>query len=128
MIYNFFRSPRDLYPDEQQDYQDYFVQHLFSVFCHKTLTTVNGYHMILLRQMEDIRKHGVAFDYKEFDKDTSAIGAPIFNHEGKPVAAIVVAGPSQRISLTYDSPLVVELKDAAEKISAQLLFNGKIDE
>ena len=78
--------------------------------------------------MEDILKNGVAFDYKEFDKDTSAIGAPIFNHEGTPVAALVVAGPSQRISLTHDSPLVIELKEAAAKISAQLLYSGKMDE
>ena len=79
----------------------------------------------LLRQLEEIRKTGVAFDHEEFDKDTSAIGVPIFNHEGNPVAALVVAGPSRRISLNKNSPVVTEIKATAANISAQLHFNGE---
>ncbi len=79
----------------------------------------------LYGQLEKIRKKGVAFDHEEIDEGTSAIGAPIFNHEEKPVAALVVAGPPQRITSNNNSPLISELKTAAAKISAQLYYDRK---
>jgi DNA-binding IclR family transcriptional regulator len=77
----------------------------------------------LNRQLDEIQIRGVAFDDEEIDEGTSAIGAPIFNHEERPVAALVVAGPSQRFSTGRDSHLVTELKTAAAKISAQLYYD-----
>lgn len=76
----------------------------------------------LLRQLREIRAHGVAFDHEEIDEGTSAIGAPIFNHEEKPVAATVVAGPSQRITEAMDSEMVKRIKHIASKISAQFYY------
>jgi DNA-binding IclR family transcriptional regulator len=89
-------------------------------FTENTITDKRKY----LHQLEEIRKTGVSFDHEEYDKDSSGIGVPIFNHEGNPVAAIVVTGPSRRISLDINSPVVTEIKAAAAKISAQLHFNG----
>ncbi len=78
--------------------------------------------MTLSRQLEDIRELGVAFDREEIDEGTSALGAPIFNHEQIPVAAVVVAGPSQRVTWKRDSERVSALKETAAKISAQLYY------
>ena len=78
--------------------------------------------MTLSRQLKDVRELGVAFDQEEIDKGTSAIGAPIFNHEQIPVAAVVVAGPSQRVTRKKDSEMVSALKETAGKISAQLYY------
>ena len=78
--------------------------------------------MRLSRQLEDIRGLGVAFDQEEIDEGTSALGAPIFNHEQIPVAAVVVAGPSQRVTWKRDSEMISALKDTAAKISAQLYY------
>jgi len=75
-----------------------------------------------LRHLQQIQKEGVAFDIEEIDLGISAVGAPIFNHEGNPVAAIVVVGPSQRIAGDKNSPLVSRLKITAAKISAQLHY------
>lgn len=77
----------------------------------------------LNRQLDEIHRKGVAFDREEIDEGTSAIGAPIFNHEDKPLAALVVAGPSQRIKSNSGSPLVTELKRTAAKISAHLYYD-----
>jgi len=77
----------------------------------------------LNRQLGEIRRKGVAFDLEEIDEGTSAIGAPIFNHEDKPLAALVVAGPPQRVTSNSDYHLVTELKTAAAKISAQLYYD-----
>lgn len=69
------------------------------------------------QELEAIRRKGFSFDQEELDEGTSAIGAPIFNHEKRPIAALVVAAPSQRISLAEDSPIVAQLLETAEHIS-----------
>jgi IclR family acetate operon transcriptional repressor len=78
---------------------------------------------MLRRQLEGIRQQGVAFDHEEIDEGTSALGAPIFNHQETPVAAVVVAGPSQRITQNSGSRTVALLKATAAKISAQLYYH-----
>ncbi|MHC4605063.1 MAG: IclR family transcriptional regulator domain-containing protein [Planctomycetota bacterium] len=60
----------------------------------------------LLEQFKEIRRLGISFDLEEIDEGTSAIGAPIFNHEEKPVASIVIAGPSQRITANNSLEMV----------------------
>jgi DNA-binding IclR family transcriptional regulator len=83
---------------------------------------------VLHEQFGDIRRQGFAFDKEEHDIGINAIGAPIFNNEDKPVAAIVVAGPSQRITWDNDSSYVPKVKETAAKISAQLYYtNGNIN-
>lgn len=78
----------------------------------------------LRRQLNVIKARGFAFDGQEIDEGTSAVGAPIFNHEEKPVAAVVVAGPSQRITENPNSEMVIELKRTAAKISTQLYYRN----
>lgn len=75
---------------------------------------------VLERQLAGIRKQGIAFDQEEIDEGTGAVAAPIFSHEGAPVAAVVVAGPSQRITRSSDGAMISALKEVAAKISAEL--------
>ena len=77
------------------------------------------------RQLQVIRQQGFAFDNEEIDIGINAVGAPIFNYEEKPVASVVVAGPSPRVTWDSDSPIVAPLKDTAAQISAQLHYNGE---
>jgi len=77
---------------------------------------------VLQQQFEEIRRQGVSFDIDEIDEGTSAIGVPIFNHEKKPVASIVIAGPSQRITANDNLTMVAALKEAAAEVSAQLYY------
>lgn len=58
-----------------------------------TLTTPEAF----LAEMETVRRQGFAFDYRESDPDCSCVGAPIYNHLGKVVAAISVSGPVSRV-------------------------------
>jgi DNA-binding IclR family transcriptional regulator len=78
--------------------------------------------VVLLEQFKEIRRLGVSFDLEEIDEGTSAIGAPIFNHEEKPVASIVIAGPSQRITANNGLEMISTLKETAEKISTRLYY------
>jgi DNA-binding IclR family transcriptional regulator len=75
---------------------------------------------VLLDQLQEIRRQGFAIDNEEVNIGINAVGAPIFNHEGKPVAAVVAAGLSHAITWEGASPIVPVLKETAEKISAQL--------
>lgn len=76
----------------------------------------------LKRQFQEIRKDGIAFDNEEHDLGTNAVAAPIFNFEGKPVAALVVAGPAQRIKMDIGSTVALRLKETALDISKQLYY------
>jgi DNA-binding IclR family transcriptional regulator len=77
---------------------------------------------VLHKRFEEIRREGFAFDKEEHDIGINAIGAPIFNNEEKPVASVVVAGPSQRITWDRDLSYVTKVKETAAKISAQLFY------
>jgi len=73
-------------------------------------------------ELMEIREQGIAFDHEEIDEGTSAVGAPILNHEGIPIGAVVVAGPTQRINDSANLRMISALKKAAAKVSSQLLY------
>lgn len=72
------------------------------------------------REVDKIRREGIAFDLEEVNEGTCAIGAPVFNHEVEPVAAVVVAAPCQRMARRSDSKMAKALKETARKISVCL--------
>ena len=80
----------------------------------------------LQEQFQNIIEHGISFDNEEHDIGTKAMGAPIFNYTGRPVAGIVVVGPSHRIKLEFDSPMAIHLKETAAAISSRLYYNGPL--
>ncbi|MBW2000541.1 MAG: IclR family transcriptional regulator [Deltaproteobacteria bacterium] len=80
---------------------------------------------LLQSQLQEIKKQGFAIDNEEVNVGINAVGVPIFDFQGRPVAAVVAAGLSQAITWGDESPVVGMLKDTAEKISKQLCFKGK---
>lgn len=71
-------------------------------------------------QLVQIRKHGYAVDNEEGQIGTRCIGASIFDHTGKNVAAISIAAPSYRLDqqkIEQFAPIVIEI---ANKISKNL--------
>jgi DNA-binding IclR family transcriptional regulator len=78
------------------------------------------------RELEKTRSKGFSLDKEEIDIGINAVGAPIFNYEDEPVAAIVVAGTSQRVTGADDSRVVVMTREAAAKISERLHHKGGV--
>jgi IclR family acetate operon transcriptional repressor len=78
------------------------------------------------RELKEIRHRGFSLDREEIDIGINAIGAPIFNHEDRPVAAVVVAGPSQRLTGEEDSQVVRLVRETAARISERLHHRGGI--
>jgi DNA-binding IclR family transcriptional regulator len=89
-------------------------------FTQNTITEFEKLH----EHFEKIRRDGFAFDDEEIDEGTRAVGAPVFNHENRPVAAVIIAGPAQSITGNADSPIVLALKETAKQLSEQFFHVG----
>ena len=74
----------------------------------------------LEKEMRVIRRQGFSFDDEERNIGIRAFGCAVFNHEGKPVAGLVAAGPLQRITWNRRSAIIPLLKEAATQLSEQL--------
>lgn len=95
---------------------DQFLKDKFPRFTSKTILSKREYRAMLA----DIRKTGVAFDSGERFEDVRALSAPIFDHDHKPVAAVVIAVPAFRFTKAFIDQSVGLLKAAAEQISRRL--------
>ena len=87
-------------------------------FAPRTITSLE----VLRREIEEARRTGVAFCQEEMAEGVNAVGAPVLDHEGRPVAGVVIAGLASRVKCTTRSPMVRELKKTAKDISV-LLFH-----
>jgi len=72
-----------------------------------------------IEHLEVIRREGVSFDNEEIDRGVTGVAAPIIDHQGRPIAAVVVVGPSQRIAIDKKAEIIGLLKDTAARVSAQ---------
>lgn len=102
----------------QKDFVDQCLKQRFARFNANTITSKNKFKKLL----EEIRKTGIAYDNGERYEDTYAIGAPIFNFEGIPVAAVVVAGPAFRMTKEFIKQVTIPLKETADVISRRLFY------
>ena len=97
---------------------DNFVGSKLTRFTHKSITD----RKLFYKRLEKIKETRIAFDIGEHDIDLNAIGSPIFNLEGVPVAAVVVVGLANHIENKLNSNAAIEVKKTAEKISKRLYY------
>jgi DNA-binding IclR family transcriptional regulator len=83
----------------------------------------------LLKELRVIRERGYGLDEEEREKGVCCVAAPIRNHNGEVVAAISVAGPSQRMPKELaGSTVAMAAMNAAAAISIDLGFvEGPVD-
>jgi IclR family acetate operon transcriptional repressor len=99
---------------------DYFLDKDLPRITPNTITDLQQFK----KQLKQIKSDGISTDIGEYDVDINAIGAPIFNAEGSPVAAVVVVGLPSRITNGLNPRMAMEVKTTAMAISKQL---GKTD-
>ena len=75
------------------------------------------------KEMAEIRRRGFSFDGQENNLGVQAFGAPVFNHEGRPAAAVVIAGAAQNVTWEKRDHFVTLLKETARKLSQELYFS-----
>ena len=81
----------------------------------------------LKNELQRIRKNGFAFSDSEVDAMAIGIAGPILDHNGKLVAGITVAGPSERIRKRNLAELINSVKDSAQNISYALGFGKPLE-
>jgi DNA-binding IclR family transcriptional regulator len=69
------------------------------------------------KELEKIQCDGFAIDQAEEIEGMHCVGAPIFNRQGYPIAAIWITGPSFRIKEKDFSHIGAKVKNAADRIS-----------
>ncbi len=74
---------------------------------------------LLREQLARIREHGYAYSEQESFEGIAGLAAPIFDHQGKVVASIGVAGIIQRLKPRLDE-MVPHVVEAAGRISRAL--------
>ena len=77
---------------------------------------------VMQGEVEIVREQGWAGDREEFDNGASCVAAPIYDHEGRIVAALTISGPSTRINQDLDR--IIELtKSRTEEVSKEMGYN-----
>lgn len=69
------------------------------------------------QKLKEIREQGYALDDEEIELGLECVAAPIFNHQGKVIAAISCASPKIRLSEGKLAEVIAGVKQAAAKIS-----------
>lgn len=85
-------------------------------FTDHTLTSLAK----LKKELEKIRKSGYAVDNQELYYGTRCLAAPVRNHEGKVIAAVSIAGPSNRVTPDKIKGLSKKVMAAGGEISKLL--------
>lgn len=75
----------------------------------------------LHKELSLVRGRGYATDHEETEEGLCCVAAPIRNHTGKVIAAISVAGPSNRM-LPNEAQLIEMAQDTASDISTRIGF------
>ncbi|MDA8227433.1 MAG: IclR family transcriptional regulator [Desulfitobacterium hafniense] len=77
----------------------------------------------LIAHLQEVYQRGYAIDDEENAEGLRCVAAPIFDHRGKAVAAISVAGPSVRITKERIGGFVAIIREAAVQISVRLGYH-----
>jgi len=79
----------------------------------------------LREEVKAIRKAGYAFSEEEIDLGVRALAVPIFSHEGKIAAGLVVFGPTQRIDNHKKEKILKSILECSKEISKRI--GGKVE-
>jgi DNA-binding IclR family transcriptional regulator len=85
-----------------------------------TLTTLEG----LRAELDIVRERGYSIDNIENELGVRCVAVPIFNHLSRPIAAISVSGPADRMFGAKVELIGESLMTATRAISQQLGYRG----
>jgi len=74
----------------------------------------------LLRELEEVRRKGLAFDDGEFDAEARCVAVPVRDFTGRVAGAIGMSGPMWRLSRQALQEKSKHVREAAKALSAEL--------
>jgi len=93
----------------------------FKSFNERTIASKSDF----LKTLKKVKKNGYASDKAEEIDGMHCIGAPIFNRQGLPIAAIWISGPSMRIHEKEFHEIGESVRKHADSISFSLGYYSK---
>ena len=91
----------------------------FEKFTENTITNKEK----LVRELEQVRADGFAFDMEEADYDVRCISAPIRNVSGLPIAALWITGPVSRLTEEVCGDYAKHLSETCRELSKSIGFS-----
>jgi DNA-binding IclR family transcriptional regulator len=79
----------------------------------------------LLREIEEVKRKGLAFDDGEFDPEARCVAVPVRDFTGRVAGAIGMSGPMWRLSLQALQEKSKYVREAAVQLSAELGFQAE---
>ena len=79
----------------------------------------------LMKELETIRARGYATSHGERFEDAIGMAAPVFDAEGRVIAALNVAGPKMRFTDAQVEKFVPKIMQLADKLSRMLGYDGE---
>ncbi len=83
----------------------------------KSLTSLPA----LEKELDKVRRHGIAFDDEEAELGLKCVAAPIHDEDGKVIAALSVSAPADR----HDPEWATLVRQTADAVSGALGYTGK---
>jgi DNA-binding IclR family transcriptional regulator len=93
----------------------------YTRFTTKTLCSREA----LLKSLERVKKRGFAIDDEEIEVGVRCVGAPIFDENRHPIAAVSVSGPASRITVQSVPGIAERLIRCCNEISRTLGIHDK---
>jgi DNA-binding IclR family transcriptional regulator len=107
-----------LLPEDQRERT---VQNIkFVKYNEHTITTVKAFQ----QELASVREKGYSVDRGEEYASIYCLGAPIFDRNGYPIAAIWVTGPDNRVKPSQYPSIGEQIRDGALEISRILGYQG----
>jgi len=79
----------------------------------------------LLREIDEVRRRGIAYDDGEFDGEVRCAAVPVHDFAGRVAGAVGISGPLWRLSLQALQDKARQVRAAAGRISAQLGYGKR---
>ena len=92
----------------------------FEKYNERTIISPFAYRQYLT----EVYQKGYAIDQAEEIEGMHCVGAPIFNQQGYPIAAIWISGPSMRLETSQLDRIGTEVKKYADNISKSLGYSA----
>ncbi|HSD52637.1 MAG TPA: IclR family transcriptional regulator [Burkholderiales bacterium] len=79
----------------------------------------------LLREIEEVRRKGIAYDDGEFDAEIRCVAVPVHDFAGRVAGAIGISGAVWRLSLQSLHDKARLVREAARRLSAELGYEER---
>lgn len=104
----------------QEQFERYLERTELKAFTPKSITEI----AVLRREIDDVRRAGIAFDDGEFDPELRCVAVPVRDFTGRLIGAIGISGPVWRLSIQALQSRAKLVEAAAARLSAEF---GAID-